>query len=257
MVTQSGAAKAVWAAFWHRGVWRRSGGAWAQVAGIPVTATAPGRTAFAAASEAANANDVYALAGDGSLHRFDGTRFRTVGTTPPALVSGQGWYDLAVAVAPGTGDTVIVGGDTVKSQRPATQRADWEASLYTATVTAVPPTWNFGFAAANNARNDHYKDPTYIGDGIHADVHRVCFGQRPNGTPDPNDVWIGCDGGIFRSEAGITHGAVPVAQRGTGLDPVQLPGVAPRRRGGGAGRVPGQRRHAAQRRHHLVRITEG
>ena len=202
-ITGSGGSKVVWAAFWHRGVWRLpSGGPWAQVAGITANATVPGRIALAAAHEAANANAVYALDSTGKLYRYDGSRFRLVTQTPPKLVSGQGWYDLAVEVAPGNPNQVILAGDTVRNPGPGNEDPDWEASLYVGTLTGSAPSWRFGFTAANNARDNHHRDPTYLGEGIHADLHRVTFGRNADGTMNPNDVWIGCDGGVFRSEAG-------------------------------------------------------
>lgn len=208
-ITGSGATKVVWAAFWHRGVWRRSGGTWAQVPGIdPPSGTAPGNMALAAAHEAANANDVYVYDNAGTLYRFDGTRFRKIGSTPPLAVTDQGYYDLGLAVRPGSPDRVVIGGQAARSQGTPLEPAAFEAMLFSASVAAAPPTWNFGFnTGANSAANDHSADPTFIGRGVHADIHRVVYGQRADRTPDPDDVWVACDGGVFRSSNGPTNSA--------------------------------------------------
>ena len=38
-------------------------------------------------------------------------------------------------------------------------------------------------------------DPTWVGSEVHADVHRITW-ETPGGV---SHVWVGCDGGVFRS----------------------------------------------------------
>ncbi len=42
------------------------------------------------------------------------------------------------------------------------------------------------------------QDPTYIGNAVHADVHALRFVNAPGGV----ELWVGCDGGVFRSRRG-------------------------------------------------------
>ena len=81
-------------------------------------------------------------------------------------------------------------------------------------------------------------DLTYVGAGVHADVHRICL-RAVGGTPHG---WIACDGGVFRSTNAIgLHSYVP---RNDGLAVLE---------GGYVASHPDQRsvrdpRHAGQRR---------
>lgn len=82
---------------------------------------------------------------------------------------GQGGYDLAVAVSPQDENHVVVGGSIVYA-------GDWSASLYRCQIDPN----------ALQARSE------YIGRSVHADVHSIVFAP---GSGD--ELWVGCDGGVF------------------------------------------------------------
>lgn len=107
--------------------------------------------------------------------------------------SDQADYDQAIAVTQDAGNEIVVAGGSLKFSG-----TDWNASLYRLTIT--------GTAAANDLATDFTAanqtsgaaDPTYIGTGIHPDVHGV--------TLNGGNVWVVCDGGVFwRSAAGIVR----------------------------------------------------
>lgn len=91
---------------------------------------------------------------------------------PPDLQTGQAWYDWFAAVAPNNPDVLYVGGINVhKGIRSAT--GNW--------------TWTNISAKSN-------------GDSIHPDQHAIAFSPA-----DPNIVYVGNDGGIYRSPDGGTR----------------------------------------------------
>jgi photosystem II stability/assembly factor-like uncharacterized protein len=88
-------------------------------------------------------------------------------TTPPDLQTGQAWYDWFAAVAPSNEDMLYVG--AINAHRGIRQASGgW--------------TWT----------NLSAKKP--IGDCIHPDQHVITFSPT-----NPNVVYIGNDGGLFRS----------------------------------------------------------
>lgn len=184
-----------------------------------------GRLALAAAMPLAAAPTthpqvVYALGCAGKngprLWRIDVKTARVVRNLPPPLFGGtrtmagnaretgdQSWYDMAIAVDPTNAQRVFLGGSTERGT------TGWNASLYRCVVsgTAAADTFALDFLPANNLTPSG--DATFIGDGVHADVHAIHVAE--NG----NDVWIGCDGGVFTS---ITGGApASFGARNTGL----------------------------------------
>ena len=129
---------------------------------------------------------VYVFRADATLARLVGTGFQPVaGLLASAVFPGdQGWYDLAIAVDPADPNTIIVGGD-----RPA---------VFKGTVSAVAGGFTFPFDPANAA--NPYGDPTWVGQGVHSDVHTIVHGLNAAGSAyDPNNVWVGSDGGVYRS----------------------------------------------------------
>lgn len=108
---------------------------------------------------------------------------------PPNLLGGQDDYNQAIAVHPARAERIVIGG--------ATELADgqWSASLYLANVVRAGAVYRFGFtsSAAGTVADD-----SFIGHGVHADVHAACF--VPVGAEV--HLWIGCDGGVFRSLRG-------------------------------------------------------
>ena len=89
---------------------------------------------------------------------------------PPDLQTGQAWYDWFAAVAPNNADVLYVGGiNTHKGVRSvATGKMTW---------TTI------------SARG--------AGTSIHPDEHAIAFSPS-----DPNVVYVGCDGGVYRSPDG-------------------------------------------------------
>ena len=100
--------------------------------------------------------------------------FETMAESPNLLgwsttgsdLTGQGWYDLDLAVSPTNPEIVFVGG--VNIWKTENQGKDW-------------------------ALNAHW----YGGGGapwVHADIHYLIFDPR-----NSNTLYVGCDGGVFRT----------------------------------------------------------
>ncbi len=178
-----------------------------------------GRTSLAASEDAAPR--VYALAqvelGSARArlfrmaHTAANTAFTRVVGVPGSLwfVGGgdQGDYDNTVAVvpqavpAPATAtDEVVVAGSAVMID------GEWQAAAYRGRVRRVAGVWTFS--------------PTLVGRGAHADVHCAAFFRRNDATLDRDDLWLGTDGGIFRSQAAIESGRFQPSHGG--ISSVQL-----------------------------------
>ncbi len=102
--------------------------------------------------------------------------------------SNSAFHNIAVAVDPDNALRVFIGGSATMSG------GEWSASLFRSVLSlnaALKP--SFGFGAVNQDKPGD--DSTYLGAGVHADVHRICLvkvGTELHG-------WIACDGGVFRS----------------------------------------------------------
>ena len=89
--------------------------------------------------------------------------------TPPDVQTGQAWYDWFAAVAPNNPNVLYVGGINLhKGVRSATG------------------SWTWTNISAKSS-----------GDSIHPDQHAIAFSPT-----DPNVVYVGNDGGIYRSPDG-------------------------------------------------------
>jgi hypothetical protein len=170
---------------------------WTQLTGI--TAGLGERIGLAAVrvpGAAADQHVIYVLTQGGLLYRLRpgpaNTTFVQVGGVPPVFAFGQGWYDLAVEIEPGTANTVWLAGDITWSG------TNWDLSLWRGTIS-VAGTLNFGFTnmAAPNA------DATYMGRNIHGDGHAIAFPSAGAAS----SVWVGCDGGVFRSTTPTVAGS--------------------------------------------------
>lgn len=93
----------------------------------------------------------------------------TANTTPPDVQTGQAWYDWFAAVAPNNPNVLYVGAINIHKG-----------------VRSTTGTWNWTNISAKNS-----------GDSVHPDQHAIAFGPI-----DPNIVFVGNDGGIFRSPDG-------------------------------------------------------
>ncbi|MCB0521298.1 MAG: hypothetical protein KDD27_20325 [Saprospiraceae bacterium] len=148
---------------------------------------------------------VYAFASTGRVFRFEqgDNRWRAVNGLPPAGrlvgtgVENQGWYDLAIAVAPDNSNRIFLGGSTAASNAAggilatAASPEQWGGAIWRCelTVTKAGATvTNINIPAAR--RN-------FIGGSCHADIHALVFGKTQTGNDDPNQLWVGCDGGVF------------------------------------------------------------
>jgi hypothetical protein len=212
----SGAARMFYAAVLGDTVYSSPDGAvWTALSGLGVLPTnLNGRIALAAAES--DPNIVYALVATGAFYRLDrsqGTVFQTVqglpvptfttvgGVTTLTTVgvpftlgpNGQGSYDIAVAVDPSDSNTVYLGGDAY--------------ALYKGTLTLSGG--SYGFPTGG---------PVFVGAGVHADVHAVAFALNVFGTGhDPTRVWVGCDGGVYQSNASGAAGSFQPANLGLAI----------------------------------------
>ncbi|WP_298970550.1 hypothetical protein [uncultured Roseobacter sp.] len=101
----------------------------------------------------------------------------------------QADYDQAIAVRKvGSDDVVTIGGSLELY-------VDWNAALFDLTITGS----GAGLTTDFDPGNQHLAviDSTYIGLGMHPDVHVL---TEVGGT-----IWVGCDGGVFRHSGGTTR----------------------------------------------------
>ena len=94
---------------------------------------------------------------------------------PLDMFGTQADYDMCVAVHPDVRTRVYVGGSFVKSD------GEYNGGIY-----------RMEFAGAKGS-------PTMIGSGVHADDHVIRVGPVAGFSPK-RAVWVGCDGGLFRSD---------------------------------------------------------
>lgn len=149
---------------------------------------------------------VYVLGAGPHLWRISGVTATEVQNLPNSLfvsASDQSDYDLAVAVHPDNPNIVAAGGATVKADN------EYSASLFKFTITAAGAGFSAGFLAAN--QGNPAADATFIGNGVHADVHQIVF-VKVGGVVH---AWVGCDGGVFRSDNAANQ--YTFVSRNTGL----------------------------------------
>jgi len=102
------------------------------------------------------------------------------------IKSDQSNYDQAIAVTQsGSNDRVALAGSALVNN----------ASIFQLTISGTAAAGNLStdFTAAQTSPAT---DATFVGRGVHADVHALTWA----GT----DLWVGCDGGIFRRDNGGT-----------------------------------------------------
>jgi photosystem II stability/assembly factor-like uncharacterized protein len=92
--------------------------------------------------------------------------------TPPTVQTGQAWYDWFAGVAPNNPDVLYLG--AINIHKGARSSAG---------------TWTWTNISAKNS-----------GDSVHPDQHAIAFSPA-----DPNVVYVGNDGGIYRSPDGGTR----------------------------------------------------
>lgn len=114
---------------------------------------------------------------------------------------GQGWWDLAIVVDSGNVDRIYLGGSTRSSG--ASGADEWSGSLYRCIVSSSGSGSTLTYSMAN----------TPIGANVHADIQTLAL------TPgDPDNLWVGCDGGLFVSDN--ASGVADFEPRNTGLHTV-------------------------------------
>ena len=159
----------------HGATWRAAG------VGLPTRGA--GRIAIGVQPN--NPNLAYALIARESnggllgLFRLDGVvkKWRRVKNVPNILPlqegRSQGGYDLAIAVDPINSNLVFLGGTRVNlfPLRPG--------SIWRCTITAARSTYKVA-------------DRHSIGTHAHCDIHSLVHSPG-----DPNELWCGCDGGVF------------------------------------------------------------
>ncbi len=147
---------------------------------------------------------VYVLGSGPLMWRIDGIVPTPVAPLPAQLfgaVGDQSDYDLALAIDPTNVNRVLVGGAAATSPFDASA----SAALYRLTIGGAAPAYNTDYAGGEAA------DARWAGAEVHADIH--CIHWRQVGGA--GQVWVCCDGGVFRSTAAATPGSF--ASRATGL----------------------------------------
>jgi hypothetical protein len=188
-----------------KGLWRSDDGVTGEFhqVQLPGMTTAPDLRQLNNLGLAAAPSDgtvLYVLGNGPRLWRVDGdTQVRRVTGLPTELFGDtdedQSYYDLAVAVDPRQPLRLIVGGSTVNS--PITPDSDG-AALYRLTLQTPVPTgtgpWHTDYVGHNG------QDGTWVGAGVHADVHTVRW-LAPPAQGGAGTVVVGSDGGVFVSAA--------------------------------------------------------
>jgi hypothetical protein len=163
---------------------------------VPNASAVPASQRVILAVAESSASVVYALDDNAVLRRLVGGTFQTITGVPKAalLPGNQGVGDLILAVDPSDPNTIYLGGDRTNGV---------EAALFKGTLNST--TFTFPFNPANTA--NPAADPSWIGQGIHADVHSFGFALNATGTAHiSTDVWVGCDGGLWQSTASGAKG---------------------------------------------------
>jgi hypothetical protein len=113
-----------------------------------------------------------------SLTNLSGTELPGL---PPRMFMSKGdqsHYDMCITVHPDVPSRIYVGGAAV------TISGEWNGAIYRCETTTSAVT------------------PTLIGEGVHPDVHVLRVGPKADNSATDRTVWVGCDGGVFRSDAG-------------------------------------------------------
>lgn len=205
VVAGSGASKRFYAAYaGDRAYVSADFSTWNPVVGVSFAAN----TGVGLAASESDSTVVYALTDSAALYRLVSGTFQGVSSVPQSALfsenQGQYKFDLVVAVDPSDANTIYLAGDATHG----------DASLYKGTLTGGPGSYAFPFNPANTAMPS--ADPTWIGLGIHPDLHAIGFALNGVGSAhDPTNVWIGGDGGLFQSTASGARGTF--GPRNTGL----------------------------------------
>ncbi len=176
VVAATGSSVRFFAAHWGNGVFHSTNGTnWSRTGtGFPTNQV--GRIALGV--QPGNPGRVYAFVAktDGNalgLFRLDaiGGSWKNVSSVP-AVLHGQGGYDLTIAVDPNDEDIVYLGGDHMGAP-------PWAGSVWRCPIKPSGSSYRVS-------------GPASIGTHAHSDVHKLVH------TPgEPDELWCGCDGGLF------------------------------------------------------------
>ena len=134
---------------------------------------------------------------------------RVKAATIPDFVGGQGDYDLAIAVDPSDPKRVALGGSEFRGSRPEGGTFASDGAIFSDIVDVSGPDLIYGPAGGS---------AQLIGVGCYVDVHVL---RWANGG---NELWAGCDGGVFRS--GHPAKTVGFVARNNGISAIQSNFVA-------------------------------
>lgn len=136
------------------------------------------------------------------LFRYDHqqSEWRRIDGLPRRLFSDhQGDWSQALAIDPSDARRVYVGGSSIEVDD------DWLGSLYRCELDA----------------DERQLSPTFVGLGVHADIQALAF--EPG---NPDRLWVGTDGGVFRSESASSAVGRVLDPRNTDLATVTLHHIA-------------------------------
>lgn len=183
VAASSGGATRFFSAAWGQGPSRSTvihsddGGATWAATGTNFPTTNIGRIALALQPDEPNLLYAFVTTSSGSLqgvYRLDGVTqgWKAISGVPNVLPGGQGAYDLTAVVDPADANLIYLGGDRMDAP-------PWGGSVWRCSIQASGSAYKVSKSAS-------------IGTHAHADIHVICH------TPgSPNELWCGCDGGVF------------------------------------------------------------
>ena len=197
------------------GLWRSDAGAAGpfQEIVLPDARTGAGEPGVSMLGIAAAPSDrdvLYVFGSGPRLWRVDGAAtVRRVGTRLPREIFGVGGdssdYNLAIAADPGNPARILIGGMGVVSPDQGMS----SAAMYRITLQGTLPAANAFWAT--DYRGGNILDATWVGEGVHADVHRIRWVAGPPVPP----VFVATDGGAFLSTRSADRGTF--GSRATGM----------------------------------------
>jgi hypothetical protein len=173
----------------NSGLWVNAGGTTGGFTQVKLPGLQP-QSRISLAAAPSNPGILYALAHGNLVWRIDDIVPTPVTQIPPNLLGVQAHYNQAIAVHPTRPERIVLGGQNEFAD------GQWSASLYLGNVTG-PTAGSYRFAFTSPAGGPTVDD-TYIGHGVHQDVHITRFVP----VPGKSELWVGCDGGVFRSREG-------------------------------------------------------
>jgi len=174
VVVSSGGIRRFFAAKWGGGVVQSSDGSKWTAVGTGFPRTGVGRIALGA--QPTNLDVIYAFVANRAgrlkgVYRLASGIWRKLRDVPPVVAGKQGNYDLAIAVDPEDINLIYLGGDGTGER--------FFGSVWRGIVSQRGSLFRL-------------TEATSIGEDAHVDIHVLT--HTPN---EPNELWCGCDGGVF------------------------------------------------------------